>query len=181
MCGMVPDRVVDGKVITSKAGKVCPPLFYDNQWVVGIKAFEKEISDEVSRARSMVRLCGGPGLSYPDEPGALELDAAGVPKWRVKVIRVVNGRSKDPKRCITDLIDYTIWGSKQLYAGTVMEGKEMIYGDALSTWYEHGAELPQGEVSGIFSSVHPTCRIISCRRLCGALGTCWKLTRKLRA
>ena len=41
-------------------------------------------------------------------PGAMDLGASGHPKWREAVVGVINSRSKDAKRCVTDLIDYTM-------------------------------------------------------------------------
>jgi len=72
-------------------------------------------------------------------PGAMDLGASGHPKWREAVVGVINSRSKDAKRCVTDLIDYTMDSCVALYAGTVMEDRWMVYGDALSAWYEKKA------------------------------------------
>ena len=73
-------------------------------------------------------------------PGAMDLGASGHPKWREAVVGVINSRSKDAKRCVTDLIDYTMNSCVALYAGTVMEDRWMVYGDALSAWYEKEAQ-----------------------------------------
>ena len=137
---MVPDEVQGDKVVTSKAVKVCPPFDYTGQLVIGVKKFEEEIEKECRRVSPMPRLCGGVGRSYKDEPGALDLNAHGVPNWKAKVTTVINSRSKDAKRCVTDLIDYTVTELQKIYEGTVMKDKWMVYGDALSSWHEHEAQ-----------------------------------------
>ena len=120
--------------------KVCPPFDYTVQLVIGVKVFEEEIEKEFRRVVHMPRLCGGAEKRYKDEPGALELNEGGVPKWKAKATSIINGRSKDAKRCVTDLMDYTVTEMKNLYEGTVMEDKWMVYGDALSTWHESEAQ-----------------------------------------
>ena len=70
----------------------------------------------------------------------MDLGASGHPKWREAVVGVINSWSKDAKRCVTDLIDCTMDSCVALYAGTVMEDKWMVYGDALSAWYEKEAQ-----------------------------------------
>jgi len=48
---------------------------------------------------------GAIGMGYKDKPGALELGESGEPKWRETIAKVINDRSKNPKRNVVDLID----------------------------------------------------------------------------
>jgi len=138
--GMAPDIVEGEKVVKAKPYKITPYLSYNYQTVVGVKAFEGEIEKERQRVIPMPKKFGGPGRGYEDEPGAREVDEHGVPKYKKAIAKVINERSKDPYRCVTDLIDYTIESTRKVYRGTVMEDKFMIYGDALSSWGEAEAQ-----------------------------------------
>ena len=140
MVGVVPDTVSEGKVCTSKGYKVFPPFNYTKQLVIGVKEFEKEIASEERRVLPMPKKFGGVGKGYKDVPGALVLDDTGLPKWKTAIIKIINGRSKNAKRCVTDLMDYTIIGGKEMYDGTPMQDTWMCYADAMAAWGEKEAQ-----------------------------------------
>jgi hypothetical protein len=140
MVGVVPDTISGSAVLTSKGHKVIPPFNYTKQLVIGVKEFEKEIVAEERRVLPMTKKFGGVGKGYRDVPGALDLDENGVPKWKAAIIKTINMRSKNAKRCVTDLIDYTIIGAKKMYDGTPMQDKWMCYADAMAAWGEKEAQ-----------------------------------------
>ena len=43
--------------------------------------------------------------------------------------------------CVTDQIDHMITESKKIYAGTDMEGRFLMFHDALAQWNEDEAQL----------------------------------------
>jgi hypothetical protein len=140
LVGTVPDEVdKDGKVL-SVVGWKKHPLCYTNQWVIGVKTFEEEIVAELADAIGKPLKKGPLGSGYKEQPGAMLMGASGMPRWREEVIKTINTRSKQPKRCVTDLIKYTLEACEAKYKGTIMEKRYMIYADALSAWWEKEAQ-----------------------------------------
>ena len=121
-------------------GRRLAPLNYTEQWVIGIKEWILEFEKERVRVIPLPRKCGGVGRGYEDVAGAMEIGASGEPKWREEVKRVIMTRSNNAKRCVTDLIDHMITESKNLYKGTDMENKFVMFHDALAQWNEKEAQ-----------------------------------------
>jgi hypothetical protein len=117
-------------------GRRLPPLNYTKQWIVGIAEWRAEFEAERTRVVPMKKKCGGVGKGYEDVAGAQDTGSSGEPKWKEAISDVLKNRSKRPIRCVTDLVDHMIIGSKAVYAGTPQEHTFLMFHDALSTWYE---------------------------------------------
>ena len=122
------------------------PLCYNEQMVVGPVTFQEALDAEAERPKKETRrrpgwTSGGKdGATYQAEFGSDPDPVTGRPKYEEEIRKKVQDRSKDAKRCVTDLIDYCIEQGKEMYDGTDGEDKWMCYHDALPAWNSKEAQ-----------------------------------------
>jgi len=71
----------------------------------------------------------------------MQLGAWEEPMWKQDARQWLNHRSEDAKVCVTDQIDHMTAESEKIYAGTDMEGRFLMFHDALAQWNEDEAQL----------------------------------------
>jgi hypothetical protein len=97
-----------------------------------VKQWNEELEKERRRVLLMKIIFGGMGNGYEDTVGATAIGEPGGPIWKEEVRRVLMTRSDHAVRCMTDLFDHIILEPQKFYKGTDMEGRCMLFHDALA-------------------------------------------------
>jgi len=116
-----------GVAVVNGVGMKAAPFTYTNRLVVGMKAYEGHVTAELARVRLLKGQWGAVGVGYAERYPET---------WQDEVKKVAN-----KKYCsIKELIDHMISESKKLYTGTKSENTFLIFHDALSAYFEKGAQ-----------------------------------------
>ena len=122
-------RGLFGVAVVQGVGVKAAPFNYSSRLVVGVKAYDGHVTAELNRVKVLKGVWGAEGAGYVER-------YSNNGDWQVEVKKVV-----DKKYCsIKELIDHIISESKKLYKGTDYENTFLIFHDALSSYFEHGAQ-----------------------------------------
>tara|TARA_B100002003_G_C14141283_1_gene548788 strand:- start:608 stop:2329 length:1722 start_codon:yes stop_codon:yes gene_type:complete len=122
-------RGLFGVALVEDQGMRAEPYNYTGRTVVGMKRYEEERQNELSRVLPLKGQWGAAGAGYKER----YTDAG---EWQVKLNEAVNNTYCS----IKELIDHMVEESKKLYNGTKHENTFFIFHDALSAYFEKTAQ-----------------------------------------
>jgi hypothetical protein len=110
-------------------GMKAPPFCYTGKNCLGVESWEKELKREDDRVKALKggREWGTEGQGYEFRYGA---------SWKTKLEEAVGKKFV----CVTVIMDYVIDSLTEMYAGTDHADDFVIFHDALSQWWEAGAQ-----------------------------------------